>query len=256
MRLISFLNEGRGWEKKLTLDELKQGLSQNCSEFLKITNNTFPLYRGDKNHIKFREIETNKNRKPRDSSKEFHDLLNNGFFKIFGKKLRSITVFATSDSHVLPTYGYPYYFVPFNNFTFYWSENIGDISIPNLDSSLIHSVLDKNDFYILIGYILLLWNSIETRIIKDNDIIQIIKKKIDIMQPYFTFDLNTISKLNIENFITESKIYKEIAISNFIKEFYTNKNLIQAIKSGNEIMFDCDKYYLISKSVDINEIIF
>lgn len=127
MRLLNFINEKM---TDIDIDEVRK----NCSEILKIYSGTNKrLYRGlyieTDNIFKTKGPEK---RRPVDSSKELHAFANNGFKKVFGKNLRSQSVFCANNLHLVDNYGNVYVIFPSNNFETYWSPFIKDFY--NIDS--------------------------------------------------------------------------------------------------------------------------
>ena len=57
------------------------------------------------------------------------------------------------------------------------------------------------------------------------------------------------AKIDIFEYFNKNK---EKSISEIIKRFYSNKNLIKAVQSQNEIMIKCNFYYAINATEEIN----
>lgn len=157
-RLIKFLNESKYEQFNIENQSLLETFIKNdCKQFLKEASKDTLLYRGmnlDNEHF-FYKFKTNKNREPKDSSKEFHNLLDLGFKQVFGKKLRSETVFAIGSKTVSEEYGNPYVCIPCDNYKIYWSPKIDDI----------YEILSNenawftcNDADALLGLLLLFYN--------------------------------------------------------------------------------------------------
>ena len=75
----------------------------------------------------FGKTDIPKNREPRNSSIEYHSIMNTGFMSVFGVPLRACSVFCTGDEKEASKYGKMAKIYPSDDFTVYWSDNIKDL---------------------------------------------------------------------------------------------------------------------------------
>lgn len=100
-------------------------LKLNCKDFL---DKGYTLYRAMHNEFAIKKFTTNKNRLPRNTNIELHELLNQGINAVFGVKLKSESVFATGSSKLADKYGKNVYlFFPVGKYEVYWSPSIEDL---------------------------------------------------------------------------------------------------------------------------------
>lgn len=131
MRLLKFLNETP--EKLENFEDIKKL----CP---KTTIDNLELYRGSSSiWTKFGKENIRKDRRPRDTSEFFHDLVNSGFKAVFGVPVRSECVFCTGNKSSAELYGAVSKIWPSDDFAVYWSPDILDlfkmrISRPNLST--------------------------------------------------------------------------------------------------------------------------
>lgn len=106
-------------------------LNKNCSEYINIAKKgTEILYRGTRRTIlNYEKFVPRTDRKPTDTPRKTHKILDELFYKNFGWKPRSEGVFATSTWHVADSVGTAYWFFPVNGFKFIWSACISDLYI-------------------------------------------------------------------------------------------------------------------------------
>lgn len=72
-----------------------------------------------------------KDRKPKNSSTEIHNLFNETFNEIFHWKPRTEGIFCSTDYQTATFYGYSYIVFPIGNFRYLYSENVRDtIDLP------------------------------------------------------------------------------------------------------------------------------
>lgn len=241
MRLKTYINE-------LSLADLQKDIDEKCSEIQNIYEKTdMRLYRGIRGSVK-NPIIPNKKRKPVDSSIQLHDFTNIGFQAVFGKKLRSESVFCTGSRYASGTFGATYIIYPSNGFEVYWSPYIPDfysglpldVSIPNLDVMMFFLI------YSLIS-------------IQDEDNVQSrLEYKFDQYKGTRDIFLSNITPEQVKLFDTEELTNKDISkITNnlikrhpeaskaFVKFFYRKGNIEEAMKSKNEMMITCNLYYAV-----------
>lgn len=118
MRLLRFLNETTGI---FELDVEKE-----CPTSWELRD-SLQLYRGMKTSKSEGKETVRKDRRPLDSSIIFHNILDSAFYKVFGVKARSQTVFCTGDQWQAERYGELFQiFIP-NKFTAIYSETFNDL---------------------------------------------------------------------------------------------------------------------------------
>ena len=109
-------------------------VSANCGTFLNESN--APLYRGlrpsdtglTKLSMGFYEGKVRTDRQPKDTSLVIHDALNRGFKRLFGKALRSESLFCSKSDGIANVYagGNTFLIFPKGDFNVYWSSDISD----------------------------------------------------------------------------------------------------------------------------------
>ena len=123
----------------MTMDKSKTDLinflKEHCSEYF--NNNAFPLFRADYDiEREWRMFNTDKTRKPVNTSKLIHDITNEYFHQKFGKALRTETIFAGDMQAVADKYvdyrsevgatTLVYWLIPFNSYELYYSMQTDD----------------------------------------------------------------------------------------------------------------------------------
>jgi len=140
MRLVQFINED------INLDRIKK----QCKYYIDLVkksncNNKF-LYKGMNKQHDFDIIKTRKNRNPLNMPLKLHTYLDYLFKKKFGVKLRSETIFVTSDVVWSGNYGFRNIIIPIGKFDYYWNPHMDDLyeDLPFFTSdSNIEKNLDK-----------------------------------------------------------------------------------------------------------------
>lgn len=103
-------------------------IQEKCKPFLEQAGG-LPLYRGFASALGRvgggTTITVRKDRKPRDSGKFAHDLLDTYFLKKVGAKIRSEGLFVTGELRAAAYYGHPYYIFPVGDFKFVWGDYKG-----------------------------------------------------------------------------------------------------------------------------------
>ncbi|WP_407305431.1 hypothetical protein [Acinetobacter sp.] len=104
----------------------KADLYTKCEPFLKESGG-LPLYRGYGMELSAklhgqREVTVRKDRKPRDSNKETHEIMNAFFMKKYGVNVRSEGLFSVGDVDAARSYGHPHYVLPVGEFKYIWAE--------------------------------------------------------------------------------------------------------------------------------------
>jgi hypothetical protein len=187
-----------------------------CQPFLKdLVKNGFDyfkkgddlLYSGKKNEIPFFKKSIRKNRKPKDTPIKEHELMDKLFNEKFGFKARSNSLFCTGDLTQASSYGNVYAIFPIGKYKFIYSKKIRDLFS---DSPTVTFEKHYEDEYL---------KTLE-------------KLPTDHSVSIWYGDNNNKVK---QEFI--QKIKKEIIST------YTDKNIMKAISSHNEIMVNCKEYY-------------
>jgi hypothetical protein len=121
MRLIHFINED------IKLDKIKK----QCKYYIDLVKNNNCsnkfFYKGMNKQHDFDIIKTRKNRKPLNMPLKLHNYIDKLFKKKFGVKLRSETIFVTSDIIWSGGYGFPSIIIPIGKFDYYWNQHIDDL---------------------------------------------------------------------------------------------------------------------------------
>jgi len=131
-RFIKYLNERNSLTPEKIFEEFTQVIEKKCSHYLtNIVNKNkgVKLYSGRKGarEIWF-EGKVRKNRKPRDTIKEIHDIFNYCFQKNLGSKLRSESLFCGVNEIEARGYGEPYYIFPIgNDYKLWYHPEIKDL---------------------------------------------------------------------------------------------------------------------------------
>jgi len=113
-------------------DELTKKLKKECAQYLKEMGRGRKenwLYRSTEHQFDiFKKFTPRINRKPRNTPKEIHRMMDDLFKKKFGWKARSEGVFTSSDiSQLENVYGEPYMFFPIGNYKYVYHPTIRDI---------------------------------------------------------------------------------------------------------------------------------
>jgi len=225
------------------------------------------FYRGSEKKlpkIGIDKIKVRKNRRPRDTPQEIHEMIDSAFKDAFGWYVRSEGVFTISYKSSAKVYGTPYLFFPVGKYKYVWSTNIEDI-FEHLDAKfdlegmsapyqygLDYSVEDDYERRYgeggegyweyegeTVGY------SGDTR--EDAE-----EAAIDIFGPE-DFDpglLEWIPELDLESYIEDREEERKGGIEFEILKIidtYTDKDMKGALKSYNETVFKCDYYYLVDE---------
>lgn len=188
-------------------------IKQNCKPYLNeigdIDSNSFIL-RGMRNIDKqFVEKTVRKDRDPKLTPKPIHDFIDDWFKGNYQIKIRSEGIFGTGDNRRAASYGKPYAIFPIGNFDYIWSPDIPDLTL-RLEAVIAEALKQEGE-------------KLDSQI----DAFDIIKTKYN----------------------SQQKLPKQVRVAILKKlrsaKYQKNKNLKQAIKSNNEIMINCDKYYAI-----------
>ena len=209
----------------MPVSEIVKFIEQNCQPVLReiaATKGAYGaklgeitlLYRGIKTAESMFIGTVRKNRKPKDTSDDFHQLFDDSFSTIFGWKPRSAGLFATGRYLDAKMYGITFVVFPIGDFNFIYSEEISDLFVA-LENMAINN------------------NFIEELDIKN-------KKELSGKWKRSSGPHQNSSRYGM------LKKYPEI-LDAFIKQNYTDENFQGGIMSRHEIMIKCDKYVAIEK---------
>ena len=124
MQFKKYLNEQKA-------EEIYEIIKKDCKPYLnllKSINFNNYLYSGRRiPEYVFTKKKIRKGRKPKDTPQEIHEWLDNWFYKKFGIKARSNTLFCTSDFGFASNYGIVHYVFPIGKFEMIWSYKHKDI---------------------------------------------------------------------------------------------------------------------------------
>jgi len=123
MRLQKFLNED-------IVKERIELIEKNCQPFLKDLkklNNKNLLYSGRPVTINFTKKKVRKNRKPKDTPEKLHWLMDDWFFKKFGVRSRSNSIFCTFEDDEAEDYGEIHVIFPISKYKAVSSDAILDL---------------------------------------------------------------------------------------------------------------------------------
>lgn len=229
-------------------------LKLNCMPFineLKSTGTHKILFRGSNKPVKdIARIKPRKDRKPFDTSEYVHRILDNEFKKKFGWKARSEGVFTTASEYITGQYGKSYLFFPIGKYKYVYSLKIRDLYL-NTYFILTDEELIKN-YKIHYGP----GNSKGTWYYKDEDtgcadtveavLLVSNKYKDGLTEREIRKLLRWVPNLTLDEYIKKEKEEIKIKTKEIINS-YVDDNLRIAILGGVEIMFKCDKYYLVEK---------
>ncbi len=136
MKLYQFVNEEYKTPKTIEteeeMDKVIEIIKKDCKPFLKEFNMFHnPIYRGsNKDEMSIQhmmKIRSRRKRKPKDTPKHLHDLMNDLFFKYHGWKPRSEGVFVTHDRSFAGQYGWQVFFFPKGKYQYLWHPQVKDI---------------------------------------------------------------------------------------------------------------------------------
>ena len=138
MRLEQYLTE------EYSPEEVIKMVRKDCSEALNAMIRTHnALWRGSDDSFSgyIKAFTPRTDRRPRDTKKWVHDILDEEFEKKFGWKVRSEAAFATASKSVADGFGNrAYMFFPFDGFEIVWSDKVSDLTMKFV------SVYRDNDF--------------------------------------------------------------------------------------------------------------
>ena len=216
MRLIHFLNEAAYSEEEIL--EIKKNIQKECKPWINASKG-YIVWRGQtKPKSKTGKFKVRKNRKPLDTPIDVHKELDAIFKKHFGWKSRSEGLLATGDKTVAGSYGVPFQIFPIGKFRFVWSKNVHD-----LYGRYVEFMSKQGLVYGGGGE----WKQFPG----DHPVYD--PKKVVMSNDLYLNKKELASHQNI--------VFKQL--DDLIKKEYSDKDIVRAINSQNEIMINCDEYY-------------
>jgi len=122
--------------------EISYLIKRDCEPYLKQLNGSnfsgYSLLRsGRQDSGYFKKVSVRVDRKPKDTPIDIHNWLDEWFYKKFGIKARSNTMFCTSSISLAGRYGSAiYYIFPMGNFEIIWSDIVNDMYTPVMNRGL------------------------------------------------------------------------------------------------------------------------
>ncbi len=131
MRLHSYINE-----KSMGPEDLWQRITEKCKPYLrdwlpivKKDKKLVSLYRGMRSTKSFGEKKVRTNRRPTDSDKKLHKLVDDALYDKFNIKGRSQTIFCTGNTTTANAFGEVFMIFPVGPYEILWSEKVRDLYI-------------------------------------------------------------------------------------------------------------------------------
>lgn len=268
----------------LNLDNrILEKIEKQCGQIIKIYKKSGCfLYRGLRLTDRVKKIGNNiyiivprKDRWPKDTNEHLHEMMDNYFLRRFGWRARSRGVFCSGSMNVAKEYGNTTGIIfPADGFKYLWSRRIKDLysdQLESIDDRISGLWYEEYGNIFTNGY----WENDlngEKKFWKNRDDIRNEIGNIDRIETYEYSDphmiviflknntkipYNWIPKIEYDDYkydVLEGKC-------DLITSMYTDKNIVTAIETGNEIMINCEYYYfietrgsLIPKDLNIDEI--
>ena len=127
MRLKQYLNEEYNLDD---IDEIITILKKDCKLYIndvqRYYHNNF-LFSGRKSNAFFAKKKVRKNRKPKDTPIEIHDLMDDWFYKKFGIRFRSNSFFGSFEESTVTLYGKPFIIFPIGKYSAISSPVVNDV---------------------------------------------------------------------------------------------------------------------------------
>jgi hypothetical protein len=213
---------------------LKQFILDNCKPFIKAVENPnrMKLYRGNNDTHDTHVTTVRQDRLPLSTNVNMHNFLVKGFIEAGFKAHRGNSLFCTGSLNQADTYGTVFCVFPIGDFHFTWSPEIRDL-YPRVH--IFHKYLN----YDLSQPIKRDWDSQGMYDIdRDTPLetaLQMIKQ-----------DKSDFISLNSAKFIRKGLAIYSPELAKFIKEYYQDNNIIEAIYSHHEIMINCEKALMVN----------
>lgn len=233
-------------EENYDIQNIVDEIENNCQPWIKEVNPTENIpFRGlFMEDVLFKKLKGHKKRKPRDSSPEKHKFVNWIIGLTDKKANRSNSIFLTNDYQQALEYGTPYFCFPAGNFHYTWSPYLKDwVSFQRRFSKENIITIKEKDF-----------NKALIELSKYTDNVNIQKNAVNLYGDLVDYD-----KMQKDNFKTalflsnllrylERKAWKYFTIDKEkLNEYIKGDDgtLKQAVESGNEIMVNCEHYYIV-----------
>jgi transcription antitermination factor NusG len=226
-------------DRPVKMDNLFKALSKNCKEIIKVykelNKNNF-----NKQRFLFRGIRSSDDalygkpfeaRKPKDSDRELHDLLNNAIKDMGFEADRENSTFTTGDRSQASGYGYSLYVLfPVDGFKFTWSKTVKDLV---LDSAKRMNMIDKNVRQQIVNEIIKSYNENPEKFPFASPA-ELFRNGYD-----YNSDYRKVESLIEKNLVPETvaDLLDELLTPQSIQEHFkfTDKDLFEAILSNKEI---------------------
>jgi hypothetical protein len=266
MRLKQYINEA------MTDMEIVDIIKKNCMPFLKeykSSNCNSILWRGSSKPVSYIDKKKTRldGRNPKDTSEVLHSELNYEFKNVFGWKVRN-GVFATANKYASEKYGKAYMFFPIGKYKYVWSDKVHD---------LYQKISGNEKFYNFIetdGYHNAGWDwrmeygedekghwEYNGKIVSSK-LVPNIMDELDIMEPDEIEDnlLQWVPLVKYNDYLIKLEKKYDEKRDGFLYELinsYSNNRLDKAMKSLNEITFNCGYYYMVNENYEpvINEML-
>src|SRR6056297_324818 len=131
MRFKDYITEGIN--DKQDANKRLQLIKKDCQPYINILKKISFMYyllsgrSSGYGSLDFDKKKVRQNRKPKDTPEEINQWVDKWFYKKFGIKARSQTLFCTSDKSSARNYGKIYYIFPIGNFEVIWSKKYTDL---------------------------------------------------------------------------------------------------------------------------------
>jgi len=131
MKFKRYLNERKITSIEKNIKYIIELFEKNCKpyfdDFYSIWEGEFFISGRKSNNEAFTKKKVRKNRKPKDTPMEIHDIIDDWFYKKFGIKARSNSIFCSFNENTANEYGNPYYIIPIGKYSTIASPTIKDI---------------------------------------------------------------------------------------------------------------------------------
>jgi len=131
MRFRQYVNkESTHTIRGISIDHIIDLFEKNCKpyfdDFYSIWKGEF-FISGRKSNEVFTKKKVRKDRKPKDTPMEIHEWIDEWFYKKFGIKARSNSIFCSFNEKISKDYGNPYYIIPIGKYSTIASPTIEDL---------------------------------------------------------------------------------------------------------------------------------
>lgn len=261
------LTEREGQELRQIMDVLEDNCKYFIREWEKAKIGRF-LYRGSAQKSKtILSIKPRKNRYPKDMPSSLHEAFDEMFKAEYGWYARSEGIFCTSKKSMAKAYGQPNLFFPAGKYDYLWSSRIPDLYSEIEGTDLYY--YDKYDYgdnfdfedewedeygkdsgegsWSWQGDMYDSIDDIVEEIIEEDD--DLSNDDWDNVKDEVIDEAEWIPGMSLDDYSRDKMDDKDEEIMDEIKRLvnsYQKDDLRSAIRSGNEVMFGCKKYYLVN----------